>query len=323
MKSVREYIDLVEGEKLARDQLEVQLAEQTAATGPTPEAAKALAKADKTQKQWVNGERYVYSDTDAGPQWVLDYSQVPGREVGSTGLSGLFTSGVTKRRGETGFTGAQSAATVGQVGKTGQAAQPAAKTAGAVNPNVQAYQKELVAAGLNVGATGADGRWGKNTAAAAADPKAAEINAKYADKIPQLKNIQTAQPTTPPTTQAAQPTAQPAAPAGWTPTPEQAKWLGGADQQDPNILSRMPGQKPPVTHFKDPADQALAKQLGFPAAPSKWKVNDTPSTADELKAAQTLAQQPAPQPAAQPTKESVSYGEDQSLARIVSLVNYK
>ena len=89
----------------------------------------------------------------------------------------------------------------------------------------------------------------------------------------------------------------------------------------------MPGQKPPVTHFKDPADQALAKQLGFPAAPSKWKVNDTPSTPDELKAAQAAAQQPAPQaaaqPAAQPTKESVSYGEDQTLARIVSLVNYK
>ena len=28
----------------------------------------------------------------------------------------------------------------------------------------------------------------------------------------------------------------------------------------------MPGAKPPITHFKDPADQALAKRLGFPAA---------------------------------------------------------
>lgn len=54
----------------------------------------------------------------------------------------------------------------------------------------------------------------------------------------------------------------------WTPTPDQAKWLGGANQQDPYILSRMPGSKPPITHFTDPKDQALAKQLGFPAAPT-------------------------------------------------------
>lgn len=52
----------------------------------------------------------------------------------------------------------------------------------------------------------------------------------------------------------------------WKPTPEQEKWLGGADRQDPHILARMPGTKPPVTYFKDLADQTLAKQLGFPAA---------------------------------------------------------
>ena len=57
-----------------------------------------------------------------------------------------------------------------------------------------------------------------------------------------------------------------AAPAVWEPSPEQASWLGGANQQDPYILSRMPGQKPPVSWFKDPADQELAKRLGFPAA---------------------------------------------------------
>lgn len=54
--------------------------------------------------------------------------------------------------------------------------------------------------------------------------------------------------------------------AEWTPTPEQEKWLGGANRQDPNILSRMPGNKPPVSYFTDPADQTLAKQLGFPSA---------------------------------------------------------
>ena len=60
---------------------------------------------------------------------------------------------------------------------------------------------------------------------------------------------------------------QAAAPAGgWTPTPEQEKWLGGANRQDPYILSRMPGQKPPVSYFTDPADQEVAKRMGFPTA---------------------------------------------------------
>lgn len=65
------------------------------------------------------------------------------------------------------------------------------------------------------------------------------------------------------------PQAQPAKPAptaGWTPTPEQEKWLGGADRQDPYILNRMPGEKPPVSYFTDPADQQKAKQMGFPAS---------------------------------------------------------
>ncbi len=60
--------------------------------------------------------------------------------------------------------------------------------------------------------------------------------------------------------------ATPAAAPVWTPSPEQKTWLGGANQQDPYILTRMPGQKPPVNWFTDPADQELAKKLGFPAA---------------------------------------------------------
>ncbi len=67
--------------------------------------------------------------------------------------------------------------------------------------------------------------------------------------------------------------------AVWTPTPDQAKWIGGANQQDPYILSRMPGDKPPVTHFTDPKDQALAKQLGFPAAPDSQNPTDPSSAA--------------------------------------------
>jgi hypothetical protein len=52
----------------------------------------------------------------------------------------------------------------------------------------------------------------------------------------------------------------------WAPTPEQTKWLGGANQQDPYIMNRMPGAKPPVTFFTNPEDQALAKRMGFPAS---------------------------------------------------------
>ena len=47
----------------------------------------------------------------------------------------------------------------------------------------------------------------------------------------------------------------------WTPTPEQVKWLGNADRKDPYILARMPGEKPPLSYFKDPDDQAKAKEL--------------------------------------------------------------
>jgi len=47
----------------------------------------------------------------------------------------------------------------------------------------------------------------------------------------------------------------------WTPTPEQVKWLGNADRKDPAILARMPGEKPPLSYFKDPDDQAKAKEL--------------------------------------------------------------
>jgi hypothetical protein len=101
------------------------------------------------------------------------------------------------------------------------------------------------------------------------------------------------------------PPAAPAAPAGWTPTPEQVKWLGSADQQDPIVMSRMPGVKPPVTHFKDPADQATAKRLGFPAAP-----------------APAAPAGPLGGPIGVPVtsaKESVGYGDEQILARIVEL----
>ena len=76
-----------------------------------------LANADKSTKQWVNGERWVYKPvaanfdstnggvvtTPAG--WQLDYSEAPGKAVGSTGVSGVFTSGITKQRAKEKYTG--------------------------------------------------------------------------------------------------------------------------------------------------------------------------------------------------------------------------
>ena len=48
-------------------------------------------------------------------------------------------------------------------------------------------------------------------------------------------------------------------------SPEQEKFLGKANRQDPYILARMPGPKPPFSYFKDPEDQAIAKQMNFGA----------------------------------------------------------
>jgi len=46
-------------------------------------------------------------------------------------------------------------------------------------------------------------------------------------------------------------------------SPEQEKFLGNADRQDPHILKRMPGPKPPISYFKNPEDQETAKKLNF------------------------------------------------------------
>jgi hypothetical protein len=81
-------------------------------------------------------------------------------------------------------------------------------------------------------------------------------------------------------------------PAAWSPTPEQQKWLGGANPQDPYVLSRMPGPKPPVSYFKDPKDQKIASGRGMPFAKESVESDGQLLTADP------------------------------ALARIVSLINY-
>jgi len=46
-------------------------------------------------------------------------------------------------------------------------------------------------------------------------------------------------------------------------SPEQEKWLGGSDRQDPYILARMPGPKPPASFFTNPESQEIIKQGNF------------------------------------------------------------
>lgn len=278
MKSLGEYIEIVERDNLVREEAAILEAAQAAANSPTPQAAKALAKADTAQKQWVNGERYVYSDTEAGPKWVLDYSTVPGRQVGSTGLSGIFTKGTTQSRATNAYTGADSgAAAAGNVGAkivngkavppTGQGARPA--TAATPDPKVLKIQQDLIAQGAQIKA---DGVMGPKTQAAmkayATDP--ASMKAKGFVQNPDgtfAYGTGAAQPAQ--TTQAAQPAAAPPA------VPQNG-------QMAPNTVYT--GQNPNI----DAATRAAAQKA-----------------------------------VAQPTAESVGYSEDQTLARIVSLVNHR
>ncbi len=44
-------------------------------------------------------------------------------------------------------------------------------------------------------------------------------------------------------------------------SPEQEKWLGNANRQDPYIIARMPGPKPPAEYFTNPEDQRVAQQI--------------------------------------------------------------
>jgi hypothetical protein len=73
-----------------------------------------------------------------------------------------------------------------------------------------------------------------------------------------------------PQTQQAQPQTQqaPSTPGRFEFSPQQEAWLtrggGNPNRQDPYILNRMPGPKPPVSYFTDPQDQAIARSLRFP-----------------------------------------------------------
>lgn len=93
-------------------------------------------------------------------------------------------------------------------------------------------------------------------------------------------------------------------------SPEQEKWLGGANRQDPYILARMPGPKPPVSYFKDPEDQAIAKKMNF----GQSNLNTVKKALGMQPGdAQTFAD-PAPGQAAQPAQASGASDEKQHSA---------
>lgn len=117
----------------------------------------------------------------------------------------------------------------------------------------------------------------------------------------------------------------PAAAPVWAPSPEQAAWLGGANRQDPYILSRMPGNKPPISYFTDPADQKIAQGFKglFPdvATPAPAAATNATATSDAF-AKEKLAQLAAlvakleaskgaaPQAGKPVAKESIAFKSD-------------
>ena len=123
------------------------------------------------------------------------------------------------------------------------------------------------------------------TTAGATNPAPTQAAPATAAATPPAQSGQAAAPATPATPA---PAAAPATPGEWKPTPEQEKWLGGANRQDPFIMARMPGPKPPASYFKAPDDQEIVKQRF-----AKVFV-DTPAAAPA----------PAPAPAAAPAQAS-------------------
>jgi hypothetical protein len=104
---------------------------------------------------------------------------------------------------------------------------------------------------------------------------------------------------------------EPAAPAekaadgGPAPTPEQLKWLGGANPNDPIILARMRAAVPDAPAVTASAQAAPAAAV--PGVKAGGEVVDTrggTTGQDEM-------------------EESVGYSEEQSLARIMQIANHR
>lgn len=88
-------------------------------------------------------------------------------------------------------------------------------------------------------------------------------------------------------------------------SPEQQAKMGQANPQDPYIVARVLGKTAvPLSHFTDPADQAIAKQLGF---------KDGPTVAPAAPAG--TAAQPAATPAVSNPQNPGGMSDEEMLAR--------
>jgi peptidoglycan hydrolase-like protein with peptidoglycan-binding domain len=141
---------------------------------------------------------------------------------------------------------------------------------------VAALQKKLQSAGYDLGSTGVDGKYGPRTAEAVKkfqkDVGLTPDGVAGPQTLPKIMDIPVAGDAGGATSSS---TATANATGGedkeafgltsnanlFNFTPEQEKWLGNANRSDPNILARMPGEKPPLSYFTNPEDRARAIEL--------------------------------------------------------------
>ena len=109
----------------------------------------------------------------------------------------------------------------------------------------------------------------------------------------------------------------PAKDAAWKAlSPEDQKWLGGADPTDPAILARAPNKgKPAAPAAAAPAAAAPAAAAPAAAAEPAAPTID-PAKLKRFKELLAKASAPAAAPAAKPATESVTYEDDQTLLAI-------
>lgn len=256
MKSLRDYINLVEGEQLDELQsLDDLQAAQKAGTKPAAPAKPATANSippevanykDATpgQEVWFKGTRYKY-DPKANAARKPDgtYSFTPGwKQTAAPGDA--FQLGGTREKTSSGFTSPE----------LGKQTPPTAVAKAKPDPAVMKIQQDLIAKGAtNPDGTPlkADGIMGANTKAAQA-----KLAAAPAAQAPVAQAAQPA-PTAPAAPKGPWPEGSPQDAAWQKLSPEDQKWIGQADPTDQMILARAPnGGKPAVQQGARPAPAA-------------------------------------------------------------------
>ena len=306
-KGLRHYIDIVEGKDQAVDEAGIMNALGQlggAVAGTAANGVNAVGNA-------------VSGAYDAAKQGVSNAANAVGNAVDAAGnaISGAVAPVVQgAKQGYAAATGAPATKPAGQSASPKAGGKPAA---GKSDPAVLKLQQDLIAKGAKIKA---DGIMGPATQAAqkqfgAAAPAAAAPTApsQAVDPNSQQAAMLAAQTAgmglDAAPNGAAAAMAAPAAPAekmadgGPAPTPEQLKWLGGADKTDPNILARMRSAVPnaPAAGATPPASP-IGSAPGA-VAPNMGQVN---KGGYDPKAAQQVAES--------------GYDEVQ---RLVSLVHYK